>query len=129
MIGSIAENPVLKRILTHYDKQKFVMEDGKMNIIPNTQLVTDLLSKDYGLVHEDIYQELLNNTSVYPIDYFCGKDWQTGRSVISVNTYTIHHFSGSWYSKTNKIKKSVKQLIGVELTEYILNLKNRKKNS
>lgn len=129
LIGSIAENPVLKKILTHYDNQKFVMNDGKMNMIPNTQLVTDMLTKDYGFVPDNSYQNLLNTISIYPIDYFCGKDWQTGRSVISVNTYTIHHFSGSWYSNTNKFKKKVKRILGVRLTEYAINLKNKVKNN
>lgn len=39
---------------------------------------------------------------IFPFDYLCAKHWDTGDVNITGNTYTIHHFSGSWVSEEMK---------------------------
>ena len=34
--------------------------------------------------------------NVYPIDYFCAKDYKSGRVTITDNTVCIHHYAESW---------------------------------
>lgn len=127
VIGSKSKNLFIKRILDLYDNQKFVLDNGKFNMIPNPKLITPILLEEYGLVPENVYQNLLNEVTVYPTDYFCAKDYRTGRLDINDNTHTIHHFSGSWFSKTDKLKKRVKNIIGIKNTEYVIDLKERLK--
>lgn len=33
---------------------------------------------------------------VYPPEYFCPMNYETGELIITNNTYSIHHYSGSW---------------------------------
>lgn len=127
LIGSKANNSLIERVLDIYDTQKFYLDNGKLNMIPNPQLITPILMKEYGLIPENIYQHLLNETKIYPIDYFCAKDWQSGRILITDNTYAIHHFSGSWYTHTDKVKKRLKDLLGIRNTEHLLDIQRKLK--
>ena len=33
---------------------------------------------------------------IYPKDYFCPKDYETGYLEISKNTHSIHHYTATW---------------------------------
>lgn len=129
LIGSHIHHPMLKKILSYYNEQSFILKNGKYNMLPNPKVITPMLIEKYDLVLENSFQNLNDELIVYPIDYFCAKDWQSGRIVITENTYTIHHFSGSWYSKKKKIKKIVKSVIGISNTEHLINLNNKMKLS
>ena len=50
-----------------------------------------------------------------PEDYLCPMKYDTGKKIITKNTYSIHHFSASWTSATAKRTTFVKRLIGVKL--------------
>ena len=39
---------------------------------------------------------------IYPTEYFCPKDYETQEIIITPNTYTIHHYTASWHSKTEE---------------------------
>ena len=48
---------------------------------------------------------------------------------ITENTYSIHHFSGSWLSKWAKFKRLIRKLIGPKIYNKLYQLKNTLKNS
>jgi len=39
---------------------------------------------------------------VYPTEYFCPKNYRTGVLKITPNSYTIHHYDGSWFDDWRK---------------------------
>lgn len=127
LIGSHFHHSMLKKILDYYNEQPFIMENGKYNLLPNPKVITPILIEEYGLILENRYQNLKDELIVYPMEYFCAKDWQSGRISTTEKTYTIHHFSGSWYSRTKKMKKIVKHIIGIRNTEYLISINNKLK--
>lgn len=129
LIGSLPKNLIVEKILNYYDDKKFVMNDGSLNLLPNPQVFTPIFSEDYGWVPQNTYQTLSDEIVVYPIDYFCAKDWKTGKVYISENTHTIHHFSGSWHTKTDKFKNKMKNMIGPKVTNFVIKAKKRIKGS
>lgn len=55
--------------------------------------VVDVMSaflEKYGLEIKDEIQKIAG-ISVYPKEYFCPKDFETGKLNITSNTYSIHH--------------------------------------
>ena len=91
-------------LLKEYDLLEFVKEDGTYDLTTNVTRITNLTIKEYGLNPVSSYQNLNNIVVLYPYDYFCPKDWETGKINLTENTYTIHHFSGSWHTQEDKEK-------------------------
>lgn len=98
-----AHHPVLK------DMMKIIEAKSKSldNQVIKTTMVywfTDYL-KEHGLVINDTKQEIVGVT-IYPCEYFCpiSPTWKFQR--FTKNTYTLHHYYGSWFSKKamNQIK-------------------------
>ncbi len=57
---------------------------------------------------------------VLPTEYFCPYNFLSKKTNITEKTYSIHHFSSTWYSE-NKIKRKV--------NKFMLPYKAKVKNS
>ena len=83
-----------KEILEMYAKLHFIRPDGSNNQTTVVTYITKLLC-DHGLQSSNDIQ-LCANVWIYPKEYFCPKDFFTHKLEITANTYTIHHYDGSW---------------------------------
>ena len=72
------------KMLNWYTKRHFFTWKGMLNSWANTIILTELYPKGSLPV------------TIYPIDYLTAIDWKTGKSLVSTNTYTIHHYALSW---------------------------------
>ncbi len=67
-----------------------------------------------GLVPDNTSQNIAD-TSIYPAEYFDPKDYRTGEVKITPNTYSIHHYDGSWFSDTEqyalKLRKKLEKVL------------------
>lgn len=97
-------NKWIEDLLKEYDFLEFIKEDGTYDVTTNVTRITNLTLEKYGLNPISSYQNLNNIVVLYPYDYFCPKDWETGKIKLTENTYTIHHFSGSWHTEEDKEK-------------------------
>lgn len=107
-------NPFIKELLREYDGLHFCRSDGTLDLTTNVTRITNCALK-HGLELNNCKQKFWHFT-VYPKDYFCPKDYVTGEIVLTENTYTIHHFSGSWHSPRQKkwqsFEKNIAKKIG-----------------
>lgn len=60
-------------------------------------ITTDLLCQ-YGLKNMPVIQQVAG-INIYPNDYFCPINYETGEMQITEHTRSIHHYSGSWLTK------------------------------
>lgn len=97
---------VFEKMLNDYNTRSFYNEDGSLNITPNVVYITEEYKK-YGLVLNN-QKQTVEGFTLYPVDYFCAKSWKTGIVNKTENTYTIHHFAGSWFSDEDKQMRKVK---------------------
>ena len=112
----IAANPglgIYKEILDSYKARHFINSDGSLNKTTVVMYVTDILNQ-HGFTAVNAIQEVCGIT-IYPTEYFCPKDYETGILNITSNTRSIHHFSASWHSEKeeyshNLSKKMVKYI-------------------
>jgi hypothetical protein len=93
-LASPAASPIYKEILDSYKDTSFLNEDGTQNLTTVVTRVSDIF-KNHGLKDIDEIQTVAGVT-VYPVDYFCPKDYITGKMNITQNTHTIHWYDGSW---------------------------------
>lgn len=111
--------------LDYYNGRHFVKQDGSFDMTTNVVTITNYMLPR-GLKQDNTYQDFPNLVTFYPKDYFCPIDQVTKRLKLTENTYTIHHFSGSWteHRRRSIIIKRIKRY----LPEFILIEFNRIKN-
>lgn len=109
LFGSKPNNPLFKELLEYYDRKHFKIH-GNLDLTPNVVPVTDTLKK-YGLEFINQYQEL-KNIVVYPSEYFCPKNYNTGEIDITPNTHSIHYFNAGWMpeDKRNLHIKNIEEI-------------------
>ena len=90
-----------KYLLDEYDNLSFIKEDKSLDLTTNVTRITNASIEKYNLIPNNTFQDL-GDIVYYPHEYFCPKDWETGEIHITDNTYTIHHFNGSWHTPKEK---------------------------
>ena len=116
-------HPFIKEILDKYDEKRFVLENGKIDLTTNVELITAFAIQN-GLLLNNKKQTILNFT-FYPTEYFCPKNNRTLELQITENTFAIHHFAGSWISSKNRYNQNIKKLLGPRFTALLLKLTDK----
>ncbi|MEK0313683.1 glycosyltransferase family 32 protein [Cohnella sp. 56] len=111
IIGAEKNNLWIKNLLQEYDNRNFIKIDGTIDLTTNVSLITQKTKELYSIKLDNSFQELTDMT-IFPYEWFCSKSIFTGRITRTVNTYTIHHFSGSWMTKSQKFKLRLTGVIG-----------------
>lgn len=113
-------------MLDLYDTLHFKNSDGSFNLKTVVQYTTETLVK-YGLKNINQIQKCAD-IYIYPREYFCPKNIDTGVLEITENTYTIHHFEGTWVSSWGKFKQKIRFLMskvfGKDFVEWLVQIKN-----
>lgn len=95
-------NPIIREALDFYESHHYIYPDGHMEQITIVKIITDIL-KRHGLSRSDV-PTTIEGITIYPWDYFCPIEFMSSKLEITANTRTIHHYSASWMSWTDKLK-------------------------
>ncbi|MDR1385791.1 MAG: glycosyl transferase [Planctomycetaceae bacterium] len=109
--------PVYKELLDLYRDRHFVNKIGMYDYTTNVRIITDFFQKRGLLLNNQ--KQVVQNITFYPNDYFCPKIWKTKEVILTKNSYTIHHFEGSWLSKLSIMKRVFRKLIGDKTVDYL----------
>lgn len=110
--------------LAYYDGRHFVNEQGELDLTTNVVTITNYMLP-YGLKQNNTLQQFPGLITFYPKDYFCPKSYEDGKIYLTDNTYTIHHFAGSWLTPKQYVVEKLVRLLGKENFEKIVHLKRR----
>ena len=104
--------PWVKEVLEYYTSKEFALPNGLYNDTPLPIIMDEVLNADY-----------ITNKKIVPLptDFLTAKSYKTGKITITPNTYTIHHFAGSWKSWDEKMKIIIARIIGTKLTHILGN--------
>lgn len=106
--------PLFEELLDEYNGIHFVKPDGTFDVTTNVIRITNTCLK-YGFIPNGKFQ-VVEGFALYPSEYFCPKNPQDKTLRITENSYTIHHFDGSWISleekKRTNFRKKVEKAIG-----------------
>ena len=86
---------LVKKMLDIYNETPFINPDGTSNMTPSPKYTSKIMEAE-GFVLNNTRQTI-GNIEVYPTEYFCPKDWRNDETIITPNTYTVHHFMASWW--------------------------------
>ena len=96
-------NSIIKEVMEFYENTHYIFPDGHMEQIPIVPVVTDVLRKHGMPTHVDKPTDVAGIT-IYPWDYFCPQEFLSSKIESTPNTYTIHHYSATWMSRSDKFK-------------------------
>ncbi len=108
VIGAEKHNTFIKECLDVYNQKNNDENFQNLDLTPNSRILFDLLFSS-SMNPNKLFE--LSNISVYPIEYFCGKDYKTYKILKTKNTVSIHHLDSSRYSPTRKFLKFIKTIL------------------
>ncbi len=101
-IGAEKGMNIYSEILTYYKELHFMNEDGTLNEHTVVEYTSNILEKHGWRKEEKIVQNI-SDITIYPDEYFCPYNYNTGKLTITSNTVSIHHYTASWHSKLDDI--------------------------
>ena len=112
----------IKEILDSYERKSFVRKNGSFDMEPLPTVVEKFLGQN-GFILRNVYSndeavavEKMGEIPVFPPEFFSPKSYKTGKLECSSNTYSVHHFAGSWLVDTplQSFEKKVWNALGVK---------------
>lgn len=85
-----------QEILDYYYTQHFINSDGSLNQETVVTRTSNILRK-HGFKGDGSI-EYVDGIYIYPPEYFCPMNYSTGKTLITENTRSIHHYSATWHS-------------------------------
>lgn len=101
-------NPLLKLMLDYYESRHFEIGIGKFATKPLPFIIRECIDTNFKYISIKNVNEFdisKKHISVLPVDYFSPKSWNTGEIHTTENTYSIHHFSGSWVKHKSIVER------------------------
>lgn len=96
--GAEPHNKTILKMRDYYDDVEFINDYEYLDNHSSPICQTEVLKK-YGLKSINAIQKV-EYLTVFPTDFFCPKNIDTGEICLSSNTISIHHFDGSWTDET-----------------------------
>lgn len=94
--GAEKNDPFIRDCLRYYDGRSFIKSDGTFDTRPLPQIMNEvMITKKYDY-------------KIYDHRFFTAKSFQTGVIKVYKETYSIHHFAGSWLDDEEKLKNKLR---------------------
>ncbi len=102
--GTQPGNSLIKAMLDFRQDIFLECEDGSLNFLSSGYYETMSLLKA-GLRADGLTQHVNNQIIIYSSDFFHPFDYMSGETQITENTFSIHHFSGSWLGENAALER------------------------
>lgn len=102
-IGAEKNSPMIKEIMESYEDKHF-LENGKMDTVPNSQRIFQILSDQHQYVYSNQNIQQLDVCVVYPQEFFSPINCYTLQEDITERTVSIHRYAGTWKNSRVKLK-------------------------
>lgn len=104
--GAKKGNPLICELAEAYKNLSFIRKDGSYNLKPIPHYTTEIMER-HGLQTDGKFQTI-EGIAVFPVEYFCPFDFNSGKMNITPNTYSIHWFDSTWYDTVSQYGKQLK---------------------
>lgn len=125
-LGAVPQMAIYKEILEDYQQRHFFSEGKQQNLTTVVEIVSHIFER-YNFNTQNNKIQKINDVTIYPTEYFCPK--RPGAAFINVteNTYTIHHYDGSWVPVRMKIfsylRYKSQRFLGNKITNFLVKCK------
>ena len=115
-------NPYVQKCLSYYEGRHFIKKDNTYDTFPLPKILkAQLKGAEYINSYTEIKADHIN-PQILPIDYFSPKDSGSGKLTnLTKNTFSIHHFNGSWFSFQERTFRFISRWFGFRFAKMISN--------
>lgn len=113
-LATFPNDSLVEEIIRLYSSLHFLKEDGTINYDTVVYYTTNKL-KELGWTGKE---STVAGFRIYPQEYFCPLDYETGKLKITENTHTIHHYSATWITSRQMLYRKIKQLFGERFARF-----------
>lgn len=104
ILGSVPDFEICARMLQMYDNERFLTDRGEP-IYVNCVLRETQLMEEFGFDMDKAHTiQDCGGMQIYPREYFCGYNPETGEVYATEKTYAMHQFSGTWMPEWMRLK-------------------------
>ncbi len=111
----------VKYMLDYYENRHFKKKDHTFVTTPLPQVFKEvLIQKGFQFVPIKRASEMMyscmkdKEIMILPFDYFSPKSYMTNKIEDTINTYSIHQFSGSWLPWEQKLERKIRLKLGLK---------------
>lgn len=119
--GSIKNSEIVDRLKRQYNGEKF-LENNKTNLKTCIEYSAPIF-ENLGMTKKNETQFFnKSRIAIFATDYFCPQSLESGKTTITSNTVSIHHYDSSWkaHPQTSKfftkykikMRRSIDKLFG-----------------
>lgn len=122
VVASEAGNHVMADVVRKYESMNLLPQQGRVHPQSSPRTLTALLEEFYGLRRDGSLQDL-DGLTVFPAEFFDPIDPHSGLMNVTDETYSIHHYSGTWLFPAKKyrleLRKKLAPKVGPKLSWFI----------
>ena len=107
IMGAQKNCSVVKELFDSYKDDDFVLDDGSFNLNTICTRTTNYF-KNKGLKLDNTRQTI-DGVEIFPTEYFCPINPITNKKRITKETFAVHLYFASWFSRKAKLKNSIKK--------------------
>lgn len=107
--GAVKGHASLEPFLDVWSKRKLIRTDGSIDRISSGLIDTSVAIRNGYQINGT--NQMVNGMNIYTYDYFHPYDYMSGKTEMTSNTFSIHHFNGGWLDKASieNNQRTVKQ--------------------
>jgi hypothetical protein len=120
--GAEAGNPVVKKMMEVYESMEFDPEKKEKIACP---YINDAVVKSFGYKTSDDVVTI-NGMTILPPRYMDPLSPGDSKNLMCKDTISIHHYSASWTSGSNRLKRKIIDTIGQERINKLKQIIRRK---
>lgn len=121
--GAKKGDGICRLMCSLYEQERFSMNRGHFNLQTVCERETSIFLRKGLDLHKNREIQNVDGTVIYPEDYFCPFDYLTGKLNRTVNTYSIHHYMGSWITPKDReiilLTRKLSLITSRKLANYI----------
>jgi len=119
LIASKPNNPIIKGLMDEYQIEKFILEDGSLNVKTNVKRMSEYFSQKFnfqGSTNPEAQSILNERCKIFPSYFFSTPQ-------INKINYSRHHYDGSWHD--NFKRKTIFKLFSYKVVLFFRNKTNK----
>lgn len=116
VMGAEKHSKFFEEMIKYYENKHFVQEDGSFDTLILPRVMEKVIESNFEIKKVGSITQFgmsPNQINILPADWFSPKSYKTGKIHLTKNTYTIHHFSGSWIPLNERLERKFWQLLGL----------------
>lgn len=122
-MGTEVHSRWVKLCLDYYENRSFILPNGNFDMLPIPQIMKAIFKDNYSIKEVRSIEEANlienNDMAIFSSDFFSPKSYADGKVRQTLNTVSIHQFSGTWLPWYVNMEKSICKFLRIKYRDVL----------